>query len=302
MSQVQLFAICIGVWLVSSESCFVSESDVTHYFYNQANPSEGIRTDISNASDVTQAGFSPEKDTFFYVHGWNDYYTSTKTVQKIKNALLKKYDINFFVFDWSLASNSTFYISSFLQTERVGRYLADFMEKFSMTGLLDFNRTTLCGHSLGAHVAGVAGTDLGGRLYQVVGLDPTSILFSPLISSNRIAKSSGQFVEIIHTNGLGSGYILPSGHADYYVNGGWMQIPSCGIELFGTCSHLIAIDYYVESLLTGNFMTKNCLVNILFIGLFCKEVSYMGEYNLDRRARGSYFLDTNAKSPFAKGY
>ncbi|XP_072380527.1 uncharacterized protein [Diabrotica undecimpunctata] len=301
MSQVHLVVMCIGFLLAYSESYFVSELDLTHYFYNQANPLKGIRTDISNASDVAQAGFSPQKDTFFYVHGWNDYYTSTKTAQKVKNAVLKKYDVNFFAFDWSLASNNTFYLISFLQTERVGRFLADLMEKFANTGKLDFNRTTLCGHSLGAHVAGVAGNYLGGRLYQVVGLDPTSILFTPLITSNRIAKSSGQFVEIVHTNGLVSGYILPSGHADYYVNGGWLQIPSCGIDLIGGCSHLIAIDYYAESLLTGNFKANNCLVNILFFRGFCKEASYMGEYHLDRRARGSYFLDTNAKSPFAKG-
>ncbi|XP_028129788.1 endothelial lipase-like [Diabrotica virgifera virgifera] len=302
MSQVELVVVTfIGFLLMISGSSFVTESDLTHFFYNQANPSEGIRTDISNSSDVVRAGFSPQKDTFFYVHGWNDYYTSNKTVQKVVRAVLKIHDVNLFVLDWSLASNNSFYFGSILQMKRVGHFLGDLMEKFAKTGGLDLNRTTLCGHSLGGHVAGIAGTHLGGRLYQVVGLDPTSILLTAFQSFNPISKSSGQFVQIIHTNALFYGNFVATGHADYYINGGWVQIPECGLNDVEACSHLISIDYYAESLVTGNFIANKCGVNLLIFHGFCHKASYMGEYQLDRKARGSYYLDTNAKPPYAKG-
>lgn len=82
------------------------------------------------------------------------------------------------------------------------------------------------------------------------------------------------------------GYFKQIGHADYYPNGGKSQ-PMCGfIDLLdGQCSHLKSIEFYAESLLTGNFKAKKCDSYKDFKKGKCDngEVSYLGGYNVDKR-------------------
>ena len=57
-------------------------------------------------------------------------------------------------------------------------------------------------------------------------MDPASYLF-PLESPEiTLDKSDGNFVDIIHTD---IAYITPTGHADFYPNGGLATQPGCPI-------------------------------------------------------------------------
>jgi len=124
----------------------------------------------------------------------------------------------------------------------------------------------LVGHSLGAHVAAFASNHLlattGRRVARITGnatvsrlstscrpsyslqsdgqttvyrylhtsfvegLDPALPGFATLWLSAKLDPSDADFVDVMHTNAGTYGKIEPSGHADFYVNGGEVQ-PFC---------------------------------------------------------------------------
>lgn len=87
----------------------------------------------------------------------------------------------------------------------------------------------IIGHSLGAHIAGVSGYILNGRLKQIYGLDPAGPKFTKtqiIDEPNRLDPTDAMHVQCLHTNMdlLGTSY--PCGHFDYYANDGGKQ-PRC---------------------------------------------------------------------------
>lgn len=65
---------------------------------------------------------------------------------------------------------------------------------------VNFKMIHLVGHSIGAHIVGLAAKQLEiGRLSVVVGLDPALPLFDLKNINERIEKSDADYVEIIHT-------------------------------------------------------------------------------------------------------
>lgn len=75
-------------------------------------------------------------------------------------------------------------------------------------------------------------------------------------SGDRIRKTDGNYVEIIHTNAGYLGMIDPAGHNDFYCNGG-KAMPGCGIDI--QCSHTRSTDYMADSIDHQGFMGKGCL-------------------------------------------
>lgn len=61
------------------------------------------------------------------------------------------------------------------------------------------------------------------------GLDPAKPLFIFADKEHKLGKDDAEFVDIIHTDILQRGILLPSGHADFYVNGGIEQ-PGCTVQ------------------------------------------------------------------------
>lgn len=92
----------------------------------------------------------------------------------------------------------------------------------------------MIGHSLGAHICGVAADEFkkitsAWRITRITGLDPAQPCFTN--SSLSLDVTDAPFVDIIHTNGqlmsrLGLGLPQPIGHVDFYPNGGKAQ-PGC---------------------------------------------------------------------------
>lgn len=87
----------------------------------------------------------------------------------------------------------------------------------------------LIGYSIGAHIAGLTANYVTkGKLGRITGLDPT-IIFSMGTTGNRsrdLDYTDANFVDVIHTAAGVLGQWGPSGHADFYVNGGSSQ-PGC---------------------------------------------------------------------------
>lgn len=83
------------------------------------------------------------------------------------------------------------------------------------------------GHSLGCHIAGLAGRQLiFGMIGVIIALDPAGVLYPLNQIQNRISKFDAIYVQVIHTDGNHFSILEPLGHADFYPNGG-KHMPGC---------------------------------------------------------------------------
>lgn len=129
------------------------------------------------------------------------------------------------------------------------------------------------------------GAALGGIVDRIVGLDPAGPYFKVKNIDERLDPTDAKFVSVIHTNGCRLGFGISMGHADYWPNGGKSQ-PGCGFDLFGSCAHSRAYDYYAESLSNSSkFVATRCSSYLDFSKNKCsnREKSFMGKFKSDYR-------------------
>ncbi|KAL1462887.1 hypothetical protein WDU94_014691 [Cyamophila willieti] len=167
----------------------------------------------------------------------------------------------------------------------------------------------LLGWSIGAHIAGLTANyiEKGRKLGRITGLDPTIIFYQTNNKTKDLDSTDALFVDVIHTAAGVLGQWGPSGHADYYVNGGTSQ-PGCGsfsiIEQL-SCDHTKVTPYFIESINTKRgFWAAPCPNRFYYNLGWCDspETQYveMGE-RANPKTRGIFYLQTNAKAPYAKG-
>lgn len=133
-------------------------------------------------------------------------------------------------------------------------------------------------------------------------MDPAWFLYDSCGTKCRISTESGKNVEILHTNDRIIGNPNQLGHLDFYPNGGKKQ-PGCIFDIFGLCSHHRSLLYYLESLTTKRgFYGMQCNSYKHFLSGECRgETEIMGGVELSFKKRGSYYLTTNSRKPYAKG-
>lgn len=155
----------------------------------------------------------------------------------LKNAFFLRGDYNVIVMDWSS-------VSSWLQTGAAQRVIPSgiALSKFVRWLNVDVNLLHFIGYDLGAHIAGVAGRNLGGQVARIVGLDPSRPGFNENIISNKLVQSDAQFVEVFHSNGGQLGFFTPYGDLDYYIENG-RYYPSCTNNY---CSHYQSVVVYTR--------------------------------------------------------
>lgn len=120
-------------------------------------------------------------------------------------------------------------------------------------------------------------------------------------AGTRLTKSDARYVQCIHTSSGTLGTLVDCGHADFYLNGGFIQ-PGC-LEV--ACSHIRAHDYFVESMDPDHiFSGARCECPIAafvtnLLGMQCSsETDRLGIHTA--RKLGRYFLNTNSQPPYAK--
>lgn len=140
---------------------------------------------------------------------------------------------NIIVVDWAPISDST-YSQARLHTKMVAKQIKTFTIFLTKRKLLIFPSIHYIGHSLGAHIAGYVGSDVvreyNKTIGRITGLDPAGPLFEwPYVDpiEEKLDAGDAEFVDVIHTNADEMGISDPSGHVDYYPNGGKRQ-PGCG--------------------------------------------------------------------------
>ncbi|XP_026201401.1 lipoprotein lipase [Anabas testudineus] len=229
--------------------------------------------------------FNSTSKTFLIIHGWTLSGMFESWVAKLVSALYKREQMaNVIVVDW-LASAQNHYVVAAQNTKAVGQEIARFIDWIEETTNMPLENIHLIGYSLGAHVAGFAGSHANNKVGRITGLDPAGPDFEGEHAHRRLSPDDAHFVDVLHTFtrgslGLSIGIQQPVGHVDIYPNGGSFQ-PGCNlrgalekIANFGIfaitdavkCEHERSIHLFIDSLLNDQEAAKayRCGSNDMF--------------------------------------
>nr|XP_019562534.2 pancreatic triacylglycerol lipase-like [Aedes albopictus] len=273
--------------------------DITFWCGNRNNPNL-VQTMVNDSSMASK--ISKSKPLVFIIHGWLDN-RSRNWIKDMTADYLTYFDTNVCVVDWGNLAIFGYYMA-FQHTFTVAKYVSEFITSVSSSGIA-LKDITLVGHSMGAQIAGNAGSALGGQLGAIYGLDPASPLFKmpfDIGTSKRLDKSDAKYVQMIITSRCFWGVCVADGHENFYPNYGMVPQPNCAIPLFSnaevaepiTCSHVHAYTLFRLALNPKNVYTGNTCPTCL-LGLLGQK-SKMGVYS--SRVAGDYYLLTGITSPY----
>lgn len=282
---------------------WVYEADVEFRLFTRRNPDEYQILHINDSNSLWNSNFNINNKVKVLTHGWLNHGFSPMP-ESIKEAYLNVSDLNIVVVDWGVAANVNYIVASY-NVAQVGRLLTEFLNFLIGEGI-SMNDVHLIGHSLGAHVVGIAGAYVRkGPIDTITGLDPALPLFTLGNPDARLDKHDARHVEVIHTCGGYLGFASPLGHMDFYPNGGTRQ-PGCGTDYRGFCAHNRAHMFFSESITSDvPFTAVRCKSydEIYYYG-YCNGTGDslpMGGFDIHYGKEGIYYLKTNAEKPFALG-
>ncbi|CAG0880518.1 unnamed protein product [Cyprideis torosa] len=313
------------------------EIGTVFYLFTRLNPSRPQVLHYKNLSTVETVLFNASVPTKLIVHGFGSS-CSHRWATEMRTALLLQVDCNVICVDWEKGSATPNYVKAAVNAQLVGREVALFTEGLAVAmnySVADFH---MIGFSLGAHVAGFAGskinsmTSVPGNITRITGLDPAGPLFEGYSAQARLDASDASFVDVIHSNGEslilgGLGAYEPLGHVDFYPNGGRVQkgcknlfvgavtdmLWVAGVEGRSLCNHRRAYKFFAYSLSPQcPFPAFACENYEAFLEGNCfpcrgtsegAECGMMGYYADVAPGRGRMYLVTREEDPFcAKQY
>lgn len=284
---------------ISDSEKFFSFSDFeVNFFLLSSEPHTYEELITGNISSVTNSSFDFSKETKVLVHGWLSSAFSDFSFE-MASALLQNKNCNVITVEWP---SITIYIVARKRVDKVARELSRFLDFLVDEVKVNASTVHVLGHSLGAHVAGLAGGQMKStKLPRITGLDPAGPLFSD-DPKERLDRSQAEFVDVIHTGGNLIGFFHPIGDVDFYPNGGTPIQPGCGLD-FGICTHIRSYQYYIGSLYEPepSYIAAKCENYLDFQNSKCCDlIINMGEY-VDNRAKGKFFLYTKESLPYGLG-
>lgn len=104
------------------------------------------------------------------------------------------------VVDWEAGAALPNYVQAAANTQLVGKQIANLIKVINQNLNFEPKDYHLIGFSLGAHIAGFAGSEIK-NISRITGLDPASPLFEGYTIRARLDPSDAIFVDVIHSNG-----------------------------------------------------------------------------------------------------
>ncbi|XP_046738807.1 pancreatic lipase-related protein 2-like isoform X2 [Diprion similis] len=278
------------------------ENEVVFYLFTKANTDTAQVLRVGDVKSVVESSFDSEWPTKVMIHGWTDSIDSRWYITYRENYLANG-NFNLIFVDWSSPAGREYFTSAKL-TRPVGEHLGKLLAFLEDDGNVSLSNVHILGHSLGAHVAGVAGSMVSGRVGRVTGLDPARPAFeAPFLidSRERLDPTDAEFVDVIHTCSGTLGFVSAIGHADFYPNGGTFNQPGCPPIASQFCSHARSHQYMSESIIRPEgFLSTRCESWGEFVSGRCSDQGkkvFMGEI-LSKETRGRFYLRTNSQQPF----
>ncbi|CAH2102772.1 unnamed protein product [Euphydryas editha] len=271
-----------------------AEDRNSYWLFTRKNPLTPQIIENGKSISLWTSNYDSSKPLKVIAHGWNRDGTSSVNTM-ITSAFLNDRDVNVIVVDWRESASGD-YISASIRVPAAGRFLGNFLNWLINTGGGNWDNVHLIGYSLGAHLVGNAGKEVGGRPKRVTGLDPAGPFWSNPFALN---TNSGGYVEVIHTNILGRGITEPIGHVDFYPNGGQIQ-PGCDdTDDKNRCSHRRSYELFASSIRTNHFIGRKCQDWWQAIFRQCKGSTFnMGNGILSKKGNGIYSVITRSSWPF----
>ncbi|XP_068630894.1 uncharacterized protein [Battus philenor] len=280
---------------------------------------------MSAAWSWAEHAFDSSKPTRIIVHGFGSNCDNV-WVYEMRSALMAVEECNVVCVDWEGGASMPNYLRAAANTRLVGKQLAMMLQGLAEHIDLKFEDVHLIGFSLGAHVAGFAGSELR-NISRITGLDPAGPLFDFQDPRVRLDRTDAKFVDVIHSNGEtlilgGLGAAQALGHVDFYPNGGRVQhgcsnlfvgavsdlvLPWAATSAEGRslCNHRRAYKFFTDSVSPKcHFPAFPCNDYDTFLegGCFpCSEDRRCGNmgYYADRSlGRGQLYLLTREEEPF----
>ncbi|XP_063923579.1 uncharacterized protein LOC135137772 [Zophobas morio] len=287
-----------------------------------SSPAEVPFTSIKEAFEWAKQGFNKSLPTKVLIHGFGSD-CSHIWIYEMRSALMAVEELNIICVDWEKGAILPNYVKAAANTRLVGKQLAMLLKGLVDNNGLSLRTTHLVGFSLGAHVSGFAGAELG-NLSRITGLDPAGPLFESQDPRARLDQSDAAFVDVIHSNGEnlilgGLGSYQPMGHVDFYPNGGRMQkgcsnlfvgavsdiIWSSAVEGRSLCNHRRAYKFFTDSVSPRcHFPAFPCESYEDFLSGKCfpctdeRSCGNMGYYADRSKGRGQLYLITRDEEPF----
>ncbi|XP_041981605.1 pancreatic lipase-related protein 2-like [Aricia agestis] len=240
------------------------------------------------------------KNIILLIHGFMES-SKGAMVQTLAREYKKKDGVEIFAVDGRNAIGIEYFVST-TYARFLGEELGWFLGVIVKNGV-NPAKISVVGHSLGAHIAGVAGQvvqeNTGQKLGRITGLDPARPCFTNIHPEGRLDPSDAGFVDVIHTNAGVLGLSQSVGHLDFYPNGGSSQ-PGCVLT---TCHHSRAWEFFAETIMSPDrFPGRKCWNLTSFQNGDCRnnKVAYMGA-RLRSVTPGKYYLSTSESPPFGLG-
>ncbi|EDS34114.1 hepatic triacylglycerol lipase [Culex quinquefasciatus] len=274
--------------------------DVHFLFFSRTNGGKPVKFTIDQVGDLPSHGFRKQLPTKILIHGWMGN-SESDVVEPLARAYLEKGDVNVIGVVWAKISGDLNYPKVAFRVPMVGELVAEMVDKLLELGQVG-DQIGMVGHSLGAHVAGLAGKKTRQKVAYIVGLDPADFLFSLDKPQGRLSSEDAQNVEVIHSNGGSLAMFENIGTADFYPNGGRSQ-PGCGLDFLWICSHGRAVTYFKESLMARGYFANRCsdLDNLHSkCSLGRVEFGEIHVHPLAKKPRGVYYFETNENEPYLR--
>uniref|UniRef100_A0A4W4GU92 Hepatic triacylglycerol lipase n=1 Tax=Electrophorus electricus TaxID=8005 RepID=A0A4W4GU92_ELEEL len=243
----------------------------TFHMHLQGNTFEDTCTIVPFHSEtLSTCNYNSSSPLVIIIHGWTINGKMEEWMFRMASALKARLGhMNVLISDWRPLALQP-YQNAAKNSRHVGSDVARLVSWLEETTQLSMDKVHLIGYSLGAHVAGFAGSHFTGerKLGRITGLDPAGPQFEGVPASDRLSPDDAKFVDTIHTFSKSSiGFTLGIrqlvGHVDFYPNGGSFQ-PGCqmtdmynnlyqfgleGLPKTVKCTHQRAVHLFTDSIL-----------------------------------------------------
>lgn len=135
-------------------------------------------------------------------------------------------DCNVCIVDWSRLSHYSYRLTAKKHLKMVADASIQFM-RFLMQHGMDIEHVTLAADSLSAHLAALIGQAFDGKLEAIISMDPAALGFTfpyDVGIDLRLDPTDAKYVQAIYTSQYMIGSSVDCGHANFYMNGGMIQV------------------------------------------------------------------------------
>lgn len=302
----------------------------TRFLLFEGETDKGCEIRLRRPDTLQQCGFNASLPLVMVIHGWSVDGLLEEWIWQMVAALKSQLSppVNVALADWiTLAHNH--YAVAVRNTRLVGQEVAALLQWLEESPPFSRSKVHLIGYSLGAHVSGFAGSNIGGKrkIGRITGLDAAGPLFEGTSSNDRLSPDDANFVDAIHTftrehMGLSVGIKEPVAHYDFYPNGGSFQ-PGChfldlykhitkhGLNAFAQtikCAHERSVHLFIDSLVHPDLQSTAYLcsgMDSFSQGLCldckkgrCNTLGYHTRQGGQSKKSKQLFLVTRAQAPF----